>query len=244
MNGSFISRLLLVLVLVTSLSELCDAEANGQAKIHAIGATETNVNGIVIRVDQSQPKDGCSISSILDSNLVAGLLGAVAGLLGYYLADHLQRKNQRKSEAERYLAVLESVKDELRFYGDKLGSLSGQLGKLAADLRAGTGTYVFPSYTVYPAFLEKMRLDLVSFGRNREIVLDLGSCYFELGHILERLNQLKSALGTQHFKPQDMVTNVDGTKGLVDQNIQSYKDAAGKFDVEIERIKAELQALG
>jgi hypothetical protein len=130
---------------------------------------------------------------VLNSNLVAALIGFLAAFLIWKLTEQSQSKKKLIEDEMKYLALLRAIQTELRFYANKLEFLSQQMGN--ALIAISTHQLVIqPSYTLYPTFLERAKQELSGSFRNDELVRELGHCHFELCHIVERMNWFKALL--------------------------------------------------
>lgn len=163
--------------------------------------------------------------------VVLGLVGGTfATFVGFLLNQHHQHCKESIKEVRDYIVALQSAADELEFYGGKLGQLSSEMGAIANEIQSRNTTWIIPTYSIYPDFLEKMKVALSTFYRNPDLVKQVGHCHFELCHILARLDLIKTELRVPLGNDRVQVTvqlknhlqNVLGFKGLLDLNIRTF----------------------
>ncbi|MGA2787474.1 MAG: hypothetical protein ABSF60_08095 [Verrucomicrobiota bacterium] len=173
---------------------------------------------------------------VLNSNLAAALIGFLAALLIWRLTEWSQAKRKKRDNEMEYLALLRAVQNELIFYKNKFGFLSNQIGEAIKAAMQGRPA-ARPSYSFYPAFLERAKQDLCSFFKNEELVRELGHCYFELCHIVERVEWYKSV---QAERLVFEVNNIQGVKALIDSNIPVFERTAQLFAEEEKQVRNAL----
>jgi hypothetical protein len=173
---------------------------------------------------------------ILNSNLVAALIGFLAALLIWRLSEWSQAKRKKRDYEMKYLALLRAIQNELIFYKNKFEFLSNQIGDAVEAAMHGRPV-ARPSYSFYPAFLERAKQELCSFFKNEELVRELGHCYFELCHIVERVEWYKSV---QVERLVFEVNNIRGVKTLIDSNIPVFERGARLFAKEEEQVRNAL----
>jgi hypothetical protein len=174
-----------------------------------------------------------------------GLIGIGGVVLGFFLNQYHQESKEKIKELKEYIATLQSAANELEFYGNKLKQLSEELDRIAIELKAWRILWIVPTYSIYPNFLEKCKITINRFQKNPNLVKEVGNCHFELCHILERLNLLKAEMRVSlPTEPRAMTeqlkthrVNVEGFKGLVDDNIPVFKAACDL--ILCEKIKME-----
>ena len=126
---------------------------------------------------------------------------------------------------------------------DKLHQLSNEITDIITSITpAQTKSIIIPSYSLYPDFLEKSKIEINSFFRNSDLVKNIGECHFELCHILERLNFLKD----EFKKPFNQlhipttITNLEGFGSLVDKNIKTFECVISDIDKELSIVKEKI----
>ena len=184
-----------------------------------------------------EPKPESWLKEVLDSNLVAAIIGFVSALFVYYLTDRSQSKKKADEDRRKYLVLLSATMKELLFYQGKLATLSEKLAGCITDLKKGTPGIILPSFSVYPEFLEQSKIQLNSLFQNASIVQKVGHCHFELCHVLERLNWLKGDIFMEMVRqPQNLnavIANLDGIKGLLVITSKVFGDTASTLNNEI-----------
>jgi hypothetical protein len=173
---------------------------------------------------------------VLNSNLVAALIGFLAACLIWKLTEQSQTKRKLIEDEIKYLALLRAIQTELRFYANKLEFLSQQMGNAMVAINTHQPV-IQPSYTLYPTFLERAKQELSGFFKSDELVRELGHCHFELCHIVERVNWYKSL--TAQLLPANF-NNIGGIKRLIDSNIPVFKRVADLFEKEENQIRSNL----
>jgi hypothetical protein len=171
--------------------------------------------------------------------------GIVATFVGFFLNQRQQKEKAKEKDLKEYIIALQSTANELGFYKQKLTQLSDDLAKLSHQMK-NMQAWVIPSYSVYPDFLEKCKGTLNVFFKNPDLVRDIGHCHFELCHIKERLESIKTELQTPIepgpvFEVMPKVSrihaNVEGLKLLVDSNLPVFGKAQN--DTASEKLKTE-----
>ena len=168
-------------------------------------------------------------SDILDSSLFAAI---VASLLTIILSESIKKIKNNKSKKNNYKILLINTQNEVAFYKDKLEQLSLESFKIYNDIINGKDP-IIPTYDLYPDFLEQSKIKLNKLFMNSKIVKNIGECHYELSHIKERLNLMKSTL-RKNYDPKIQVKNVQGFKKLVDKNITQFKQLLVLIKKEIE----------
>ncbi|HRI47976.1 MAG TPA: hypothetical protein PK559_12795 [Ignavibacteriaceae bacterium] len=156
-----------------------------------------------------------------------------------------EQKEEIKKEKEidnyqKYVTGLSTTENELEFYLSKYRQISGEIGATVNAAQTGQ-PFTIPTYTFYPLFLEKQKIELSGFYFNSDLIKDIGHCHFELCHIIERLNLYKTELkGINQQNVTVVLGNALGFKGLVDSNIITYQNIITKIKSEINNIKNKI----
>ena len=152
-------------------------------------------------------------------------------------------KEKKNDNYRKYLNCLFTTQNELKFYLEKFRQLSSEINNAIQDAKSGQ-TVILPTYTFYPSFLEKQKIDLSGFFYNSVIIKDVGHCHFELCHIVNRLDLYKSEMKGRNSQNLAMVLwNANGFKGLVDLNINTFNSLIKLMDTEIETINNKVELL-
>ncbi len=134
------------------------------------------------------------INILLNNQYVIGIfLGVIVSFLSLLLHGWYRDKKDEKNESKKYSLCLVSTKNELPFYLDKLIQLSDNISEIINAIQ-NESLIIIPSYSLYPDFLEKTKIEINSYFRNSQLVRDIGHCHFELSHISERLKNTKDEL--------------------------------------------------
>jgi len=164
-------------------------------------------------------------------------IAVVTGVLVSWATIRLQSRHDRKArlrqEARKYAVVARSARDELRLYEDKLRQLSSEFKDIISALRnRSERVFLVPSYGVYPAFLEHVKLQLSEFYREESLVRQLSACHFELEHIRDRLEEAKRALRASPPEPAGYPANLAGFVLLLDNDVKVFAATAQSLDDE------------
>jgi hypothetical protein len=176
-----------------------------------------------------------AVIDVLNWQIVSTILTIFATFLGFLGSQKLENRRKRLAEDQRYKILLTSAKDELEFYKPKLTVLSEQLNAISKSIEASGTTIILPSFNLYPAFLETLKSQILSFMRDGELSKEIGHCHFELCHIRERLLELIKNTPPGITPDQAFSVNIAGFKTLVDNTISSFTTTADDLE---EKIKA------
>ena len=189
------------------------------------------------------------INKLLNNQIIIGVfIGVITSFLSLLLQGWYRDKKNEKIELKKYSICLESTKNELSFYLDKLIQLLDNISQVIKAIQ-NKSTIIIPSYTFYPNFLEKCKIEINSFFRNSHLVKDVGHCHFELCHIVERLNYSKDELSRfselteayREINAKYAIHDLEGFKLLIDQNIQTFKSVISYIDRELNRVKEKIR---
>lgn len=180
------------------------------------------------------------------SAILSFIFGIMATFIGFLLNQTWQQTKERKQKLEKIIALFESTSAELEFYAEKLKQLSAHLAKVGQSQPPipGMSGIVVPSYDLYPAFLEKAKLELTTFPQTLPIVSRVGSCHYELCHIQEKLAWFKQLAANQQG-PQwlmNVVLTAGGLRGLANQNIASFEATANELKECADKYRKELDS--
>lgn len=187
------------------------------------------------------------------SDVILGIfVGIITSFFAFLLKERVLVWKNKKIENKKYAIVLESTKNEASFYLDKLRQLSNDISDTITSITSTQAKSIIsqnksqniriPSYSLYPDFLEKSKIEINSFFRNSDLVKDIGECHFELCHILERLNFFKNEF-KKPFKQLHIPTtiqNLRGFKSLIDKNIKTFKHVILDIDKKLSIVKKKI----
>jgi hypothetical protein len=179
--------------------------------------------------------------------LVGIVGGVVATFIGFWLNQYHQDNKEKIKEIKEYIAVLQSAANELEFYEGILDQLSKELDAIVKRLEKWETSWIIPTYSIYPDFLEKCKGTISEFHKNPKLVKTVGRCHFELCHILARLDFLKREMNVPmdgkniNHELKTRLVNVGGFKLLVDDNIPVFKNAREEILSEKVDMETELQ---
>ncbi len=162
--------------------------------------------------------------SVVDSELVAALIGAFTGLGGYFLGALLQRRALAREVASRHASLLLAAFTELGVQIGRLSELRAHLVDVRSDIESGGSKVRIPSTPILPGFLGTLRDQVLGFQPRHDILTELGRCHFELCHVEARLDVLRERL--REFKggvSMTLIANVSGLSLLVAQCLQQCK---------------------
>lgn len=182
------------------------------------GQTNINVTNkyMAQRIHKNYASDLSDIGKILIGFAIALLTFGIKELFFYIL--------KKRNENSKYRIVLDSTKDELIYYLGKLKQLRDDFLSPSSG-KDGGKKYLIPSFSLYPNFLEKSKIDIHSFFRNKDIVRIVSECHFEISHINERLSSLKNRSQNE--------STIQGLKKLVETNIERFERAIDAIDIEL-----------
>ena len=166
------------------------------------------------------------------SSLISAVLGS---LITLFVTTWIGAKQREKESRQKYLNLVTSTLNELEFYVRKLEQLSAETKTILNALSSATPPLI-PTYSLYPSFLEQAKLNLSNFNINPELVKRVGHCHFELSHIQQRLELMKSELRTKDNSPV-LIANVGGFKALVDSNISEFNLVISELKKELKQLK-------
>jgi hypothetical protein len=182
--------------------------------------------------------------SFWDSQLFAAIIGAASAIIVFAAGAAWKDWKEKKTKLEKYLVTLTFSVDEVSFYKERLDQLSEELGKLAATLgTAGSVRVIIPSYSLYPKFLERSKLELAKFHRNAALVKKVSRTHFELCHIAERLSELKKTFADGSTNSAFTRSNVEGFKSLIDDDAPGFVACGEALAAEAEKVRRELSNL-
>jgi len=162
------------------------------------------------------------------------ITGVITSFLAFLIKEWIQNKKAKKLELKKYTILLQSTRNEISFYQGKLNQLSGEINNIINDLQKGNKC-IMPSYSLYPDFLEKCKIEINSFFLSSELVKEVGECHFELCHILERFSTEKGDLIKNNPADEFALVNLNGLKILIDDNIHRFSEVISHLDEEIRR---------
>jgi len=171
----------------------------------------------------------------LTNYLVGIIIGITTSFVGFLLKDLYQSRKSQKSETKKYIICLESTKQELSFYVPKLKQMAEEMVKLISAMEKG-GISVLPSYTFYPEFLGKCKIELNHFFKNNDLVKEVGYCHFELCHIVNRLKHHRNDILNSTDKrgsSKYTISDLKGFTGLISSNIDKFNQTILEIDKEL-----------
>lgn len=166
------------------------------------------------------------IKELSSNSIISAAIGSMITLL---LTNIFKKREKKKEDLQLYLNSLVSAKDELVFYHLKLQQLSGDAEKIHNSLSLNTAL-VIPTYSLYPNLLENAKINLNGFNQDPIAIKYIGNCHFELSHIQQRLELLRSELRIENSNLSALIANVEGFKLLVDSNVNEFLDAINEID--------------
>jgi len=187
------------------------------------------------------------IKILLNQYIIGVFVGVITSFLGFLLQQWYQNKKNKKIELNKYNICLESTKNELSFYLNKLSQLSEHVSEIINAIQ-NKSPIITPSYNLYPDFLEKSKIEINSFFRNSRLVQDVSHCHFELCHISERLKHTKDELARfsdliepyREINARYAVQDLEGFKLLISQNIQTFQRVITDIDNELNQVKKKI----
>jgi hypothetical protein len=105
------------------------------------------------------------------------------------------------------------------------------------------GPFIIPSYSLYPRFLEKSKIELARARRNPDLIRQVSRTHFELSHIAERLVELKRDWSDGPANLAFARSNLEEFKKLVDDGIPGFNACATALEKEGEAMTRELANL-
>lgn len=174
-------------------------------------------------------------------------IGAVAATaFGFWLNQTWQRERERKERYQHALAVLTATAMELGFYAAKLDYLANFLAEKIERTVGPVEGIVIPSFDFYPAFLEKMKLELVAHDETADLVPTIGECHYELGHIQAKLESYRAsatlASDADAVKAiYGLALNSGALRGLASGNAQRFRDAQTKLQARMAELRGTLE---
>lgn len=143
---------------------------------------------------------------------------------------------------KKYVQCLATTENELSFYLSKLVQLSGEINNAILAVQ-NNQSIILPTYTFYPSFLEKQKIDLSGFFYNSDIIKDVGRCHFELCHIVVRLELYINDMQGVYQNIGMGLANAKGFKSLIDREKTNFQDLIGKIKLEIAAITNKVELL-
>lgn len=159
------------------------------------------------------------------------IIGVLSSLITLWFTVWSNKKQKEDDEKQKYLNLLISTINELEFYTSKLNQLVTEAQTIILKLSSQTPPLI-PTYSLYPTFLEQAKLNLSSFNKNPELVKRVGHCHFELSHIQQRLELMKTELRMKK-NSHVLILNVGGFKALVESNVTEFNLVISELKKEV-----------
>lgn len=160
------------------------------------------------------------------------LISAVLGsLITLFVTTWIGTRQKERELDQKYLNLVTSTINELEFYLTKLNQLATEAQAIILNLSSQTPPLI-PTYSLYPTFLEQAKLNLSSFNKNPELVKRVGHCHFELSHIQQRLELMKTELRMKK-NSHVLILNVGGFKALVESNVTEFNLVISELKKEV-----------
>ncbi len=173
-------------------------------------------------------------------------LGAIlATAFGFWLNQAWQEAKERRARLKRGIALLAAAEAELGSYEGKLALMVGML----EDFVRANGD-LLPSFDFYPAFLEKLKMELIESSETSAMASLIGECEYELAHVQAKLASIRGNMpkGTQFKEPHEFLAawrlcrkNAEGLLLLSAANRKRFKDAQVTVQAEKAALHARLE---
>lgn len=159
----------------------------------------------------------------------------IVALIIFMINSAYHRNQNKKQRNDRYRSLLIATKREVQLYQEKLADLKKHCNGIIEKLEADEGV-VIPSYSFYPNYLETMKLKLVEYCNNTEILDELSNYHFELSHVAARLEIMKDRLRPKNRNNKKETKNTKGLKLLTETTIGKLRSLITKLDHEISQL--------
>ncbi len=191
--------------------------------------------------DNNQSNDDSKESSFLEDTtkylLKAGdiflgvAIGVFTSFLGFLANSRYSKRQNEKKKLGEYCNSLRSIRDELYFYIEKLKQLSKDFASIQKQISMGQQINI-PSYSLYPNFLERAKIEQYVFFKNPVLVKKIGKCHYELAHVSERLNFFKKKASNKEWSFFNKA-NLIGYRMLLGHKIKQFKSVISEIDLEL-----------
>ncbi len=161
-------------------------------------------------------------------------IGVLTSFLGFLTNSSYQKRQDEKKELKKYYISLKSTRDELDFYLGKLRQLGNEMTNIFNLIKAHK-SFAIPSYSLYPDFLEKAKIEQYGFFKNSELVKKIGMCHYELAHVSERLEFFKREY-TQGRSGFFTLGNIGSFMTLISRKVTEFEEVIKDIDEELKRV--------
>jgi prefoldin subunit 5 len=178
-----------------------------------------------------------------ESNAVAALIGTATALIVTYVTEMFLRRRSEVDSLQAHTNTLNTAKNEIEFYIDKLRLVEAQLANAALAMTMESQSFMLPSFRLDSTLLEALRLSLSSHTSSPQIILRLTKCAYELKHvqnrldqIFERLHLIRQKVRSDHFARvvrEECVGNVLAANELARDAVTFFTDSVPIFDCEL-----------
>jgi hypothetical protein len=149
------------------------------------------------------------------------LVGAFTTFLAFLLNQWWVQHRDRKLRFDKILSLLQAGRTELQFQTGKLDRLKQDLEQAIAAAKTNT-PFSFPSYSLSPAFVDKLKSELLDYPHTTSLISVMGNLHFELVHIQQRMDGLYETV-KDGLVDTNFFRRLQGTQGLIDMNLEALK---------------------